>query len=217
MRFISNLLPQLRTASPTPPHFARSVSVLSAGTAQGSINMDDIELRKTFSGPRNAAHTIIMNDIMAEQYAAREPGITFAHTFPSAVNTGLARELPVWARAAIKVLMPFIYLFTVGADETGQRQLFHATSGMYPPASPAADAPFASGVPLSTGVPVSTGANGQVGSGGYLVNWNGDRAKKAKLSGLNEEDVSKTIWEKTAEVFRRVEKLNEERAAASTS
>ncbi|KAL2060993.1 hypothetical protein VTL71DRAFT_9045 [Oculimacula yallundae] len=208
MRFISNLLPQLRSASSNAPNFARSVSLLGAGNSYGTIDLQDIELKKSFSAYKNAAHTIIMNDFMAEQYGAREPGITFMHTEPSIVNTGFSRELPLWARIATKAITPLLYPFFVSAEETGERQLFHATSSMYPPAKPAPGASFASGVPLPTALSVLTGANGKAGSGGYLVSWKGEQAKKAKLSGLNQEEVSKTIWEKTAEVFRNVEKIN---------
>ncbi|KAK0129268.1 hypothetical protein ONS95_001203 [Cadophora gregata] len=216
MRFISNLLPQLRNASTLPPHFARSVSLLGTGNSYGTIDLKDIELKNSFSAYKNAAHTIIMNDFMAEQYGAREPGITFIHTEPAIVNTGFSRELPLWARLGTKIITPLIYPFMKSADETGERQLFHATSGMYPPAKPAASASSASGVSLPTGSAVMTGANGQVGSGGYLVTWKGERAKKASLTGLDQEEVSKTIWEKTAEVFQRVEKINEERGNTSS-
>ncbi|MAD85778.1 MAG: hypothetical protein CL912_22680 [Deltaproteobacteria bacterium] len=212
MRFISNVLPQLRTASTTPPNFARSVSLLGTGNSYGTIDLKDIELKMSFSGYKNAAHTIIMNDFMAEQYGSREPGITFIHTEPSVVNTGFSRELPLWARVGTKILTPFLYPFFVSAEETGERQLFHATSSMYPPAKPAPNSPSACGVPLPTGCAALTGANGQVGSGGYLVTWKGEKAKKATLSGLDHQQVSKTIWEKTAEVFQRVEKINQERA-----
>ena len=181
MRFISNVLPQLRTASTTPPNFARSVSLLGTGNSYGTIDLKDIELKMSFSGYKNAAHTIIMNDFMAEQYGSREPGITFIHTEPSVVNTGFSRELPLWARVGTKILTPFLYPFFVSAEETGERQLFHATSSMYPPAKPAPNSPSACGVPLPTGCAALTGANGQVGSGGYLVTWKGEKAKKATL------------------------------------
>ncbi|KAK2630489.1 hypothetical protein QTJ16_001309 [Diplocarpon rosae] len=212
MRFISNLLPQLKTASMTSPHFARSVSLLGAGNAFGTLDTKDIELKNSYSGSRNAAHTIIMNDDMAEQFAAREPAITFIHTEPGVVLTGAARELPIWARALLKLITPLISVFAVGSHETGERQLFHATSGMFAPARPAYNMPFASGVPLATGQAVAVGSNGQIGSGGYLVNWKGDRAQKAKLTELEESEVSKIVWEKTAEVFERVENINQGKA-----
>src|SRR6187402_3445580 len=81
MRFITNLLPLLRTAARTTPNFSRSVSILGAGR-EGHINLDDLDLKSTFSGVSCAAHTIVMNDFMVEEFAAREPGTTFIHSFP---------------------------------------------------------------------------------------------------------------------------------------
>ncbi|KAF8849452.1 hypothetical protein BDZ45DRAFT_235504 [Acephala macrosclerotiorum] len=212
MRFISNLLPLLQTASTAPPNFARSVSVLGAGN-EGEINFDDIELKHTFNGMRCANHTITMNSLVAGEFATKNPNISFLHTFPSVVNTGAARELPWWARGTIKVLTPFLKPFMVGADETGQRQLFHATSGMYPPVKPVAGSPVAAGVSLPTGLAVAIGSDGKVGSGGYLVNWNGNITGKEKLlSDYRAKGISQTIWDHTQSIFQRVEKINEGRA-----
>ncbi|OWP03517.1 hypothetical protein B2J93_7535 [Marssonina coronariae] len=215
MRVISNLLPQLRSASTTSPNFARSASLLGTGTALGTLDTKEIELKS--SAVCRSRHTIIMNDYMAEQSAAREPAITPIHTEPGLVLTGVARELPVWAWAALKLITPLISIIAVGPKESGERQLFHATTGMFAPASPAFNAPFASGVPLSTGQAVVTGINGGMGSGAYLVSWRGERVQKAKVAGLEESEVSKIIWEKPAEVFKRVEKINERRAVQGTS
>ncbi|CAL3965254.1 hypothetical protein PZA11_001952 [Diplocarpon coronariae] len=217
MRVISNLLPQLRSASTTSPNFARSASLFGTGTALGTLDTKEIELKSSYSGPRNAAHTIIKSDYMAEQSAAREPAITPIHTEPGLVLTGVARELPVWAWAALKLITPLISIIAVGPKESGERQLFHATTRMFAPASPASNAPFASGVPLSTGQVVATGSNGGVGSEAYLVSWREERVQKAKVAGLEESEVSKIIWEKPAEVFKRVEKINERRAVQGTS
>jgi hypothetical protein len=214
MRFISNLLPLLQTGSTSPSHFARSVSILGAG-GEGTINLNDLELKKGWSAAKCATHSITMNGFMAEQFAARNPHISFLHTFPSIVNTGAARELPLWARATVKVFTPLLKVFMVGADETGERQLFHATSGMYPPAEPVAGSSAASGVPLPTGLPVGTGSNGEVGSGGYIVNWNGDITGKVKvLEDYRAKGVSQTIWEHTMGVFERVQKINEGRSTS---
>lgn len=176
--------------------------------------MKDVGLQNTFSAGKCATHTITMNDLMAEQYGAREPGITFIHTYPLVVDTGAARELPLWARGGAKVLLAVLKPWVVGREETGQRQLFHATSAMFPPAWPAAKMQTARGVSLASGVSVGIGAAGQSGSGGYLVNWNGDRAKKASMpSGMKEQEVSEAIWERTAEVFRRVDQIHAERSS----
>lgn len=121
MRFVYNLLPQLRTASTESPHFSRTLSVLGAGH-ESAINLSDLDLKTTFSGLRCAAHTTLMNDFMAEEFAAREPGISFLHSSPGVVNTGLARGLPIYLRALLKLATPLMWPFIVSADETGQRQ-----------------------------------------------------------------------------------------------
>jgi len=209
MRFVYNLLPQLRTASAEPPHFSRTLSVLGAGH-EGAINLSDLDLKTTFSGARCAAHTILMNDFMAEEFAAREPGTSFLHTSPGVVNTGLARGLPIWARALMKVATPLFSFFFTSADETGDRQLFFATSGIYPPAKPAEGAPLAAGVPLSKELITSKGSNGKVGSGAYIVNWNGDITGKEKvLSDYRSQGFGKTVWEHTMGIFKQVENINE--------
>ena len=215
MRFIQNLRPLLKTATTTAPHFSRTLSVLSAGS-EGKLNFDDLELKNTYSGARCATHTITMNSFMAEEFAARDQGTTFAHSFPSAVNTGIARELPVWARAGLTIFKPLILPFMVSPEETGARQLFIATSGVYPPAKPAGNEALASGVPAPKGLEIMKGANGQVGSGGYLVNWNDDITGKKILDEYHEKGVGKIVWEHTMGIFERVEKINKGRAEAGT-
>jgi hypothetical protein len=209
MRFINNLLPLLRTASTTPPHFSRSLSVLGAGY-ESPMNMDDIELKNTFSAGNCAAHTTVMNDLMVEQYAAREPGTTFIHTSPGVVNTGVARELPAWARIPLKMFLPVLSPFMVSHDETGERHLFMATSGMYPPLKPAEAS--AAGVSPQKGVEVVKGSSGQVGSGGYLLSYRGEATGKQKLlAEYRKKRIAETVWEHTAGVFERVRKINAER------
>jgi len=217
MRFIHNLLPLLRVASTTTPHFSRTLSVLGAGH-EGVVNLDDLGLDKSFSGAKCANHTIVMNDFMAEEFAAREPAISFIHSSPGVVNTGIARELPAWVRIPLKIATPLLLPFMVGASETGERQLFHATSGIYPPAKPAQGAPLAAGTPAPTGLEISEGADGKIGSGAYLVNWNGDITGKSKvLSEYREKGVAKLVWEHTIGVFGQVEKRNLERSSVGTS
>lgn len=215
MRFIYNLLPQLRTASAEPPHFARSLSVLGAGH-EAAINLADLDLKTTFSGTRCATHSIVMNDFMTEEFATREPSISFLHSNPSFVNTGLGRGLPIYLRGIVKVVMLLSTPFTVSADETGNRQLFLASSGIYPPAK--LGSPLAGGVPFSNDLSVSKGSNGKIGSGGYIVNWNGDITGKEKLlSEYREEGVGKTVWEHTMSMFAKAEEINEGRTDAATS
>ena len=108
-----------------------------------------------------------MNDLMATDLAQREQTISSSHSSPGIVKTGLQRELPFWARAALKIITPLLTLFTVGANETGARQLFMATSGVYPPLKPVEGPAGASGVPPEKGVEVMKGGSGHTGDGGY--------------------------------------------------
>jgi hypothetical protein len=121
MRFIHNLLPLLNAATTSTPNFSRSVSVLSGGK-EGAINLSDLDLKTTFSLARCAAHTITMNSLMTTEFAKRNPRISFVHSYPSGVNTGIARELPLWARMLTKAVTPFLSPFLVSAADTGARQ-----------------------------------------------------------------------------------------------
>ena len=217
MRFISNLLPLLRTATTTAPHLSRTLSVLGPGH-EGKINLDDLDLKNTFSGTRCASHTIVMNDLMVGEFAARETGTSFLHSAPGIVVTGVARELPFWARAVIKVMTPVMHLVSVSHEETGQRQLFHVTSGVYPPAKPTDEAPLATGIPLAGGSTVASGYDGKIGSGGYLVDWNGEITGNTQiLSDYRQKGVAKTVWEHTMDTFKKVEEIDRGNAKNPTS
>jgi hypothetical protein len=185
---------------------------LGAGD-EGEITLTDLELKNSFSPGKCASHSIVMKDFMMEELAQREPGTSFIHSFPGIVPTPIMRELPLWARVSVKLLSPLIKVFSVSVEETGERQLFIATSGKYPPLKPADDAPTASGAKLSSGETVSKGSNGQIGNGGYVINWNGEpTGKEALLNGYRAQGVAKTVWKHTMDMFEKVEKINEEQA-----
>ncbi|RDL35797.1 Uncharacterized protein BP5553_06409 [Venustampulla echinocandica] len=216
MCFIHNLRPLLRNGAASPPHFSRTLSVLSPGSER-RVDLDDLELKNSYSGMKCANHTVLMNDLMTGEFASREPGTTFVHSFPAGVNTGLARGLPIWARVPLKVLTPLLSPFLVSADETGARQLFIATSGIYPPAKPVEGSPFATGTPVPKTLNVMKGGDGQTGSGGYLVNWNGEITGNKILDEYREKGASKTVWEHTMGIFDRVDKANQGKVDAGSS
>lgn len=213
MRFITNLLPHLHTASTQPPHLSRSLSILAAGHGS-ALNLSDLELKHSFSTAKCAGHSTMMNDIMVAEFAQREPATTFSHSFPSIVMTGITRELPLWARAVVRVSKRLLVPFTVGVEETGARQLFMATSGIYPPLKPFEGAAFAGGFPPQEGMEVARGGSGKVGGGAYSVDWNCDVVGEGQvLSEYRSNGISKTVWEHTMGLFERVEKINQERAS----
>lgn len=214
--FIKNLLPELRQATQKAPHFARTLSILGAGT-EGKVNFEDLDLKYTFSRARCAAHTIVMNDFMMEEFATKDPAISFVHSFPSIVNTGIARELPSGVRMLTKVVLPLFAPFTVSKEETGERQLFIATSGLYPPATPEGSHQGAKGVEVPWGPKLmANGADGKEGSGAYLVNWNNETTGKiALLKEYREKGAGTLIWDHTTNIFAKV--LKQVQVEAETS
>lgn len=212
MRFIHNLNPLLRNATSSTPNFARTLSVLGPGH-EGAINVDDLELKKGYSGITCANHTIVMNDFMTTEFAEREPTVSYIHSNPGVVDTGLARGLPWYGRIALKVATPLLWPFFTGAEETGNRQLFLVTSALYPPAK-AAEGSFASGVPAPNGLSTWKGTDGKVGSGGYILHYTGEPTGKKILDEYRMRGVSKTVWEHTMGIFNRVEKINKDKVSA---
>jgi len=58
-RFIDNLMPQLNEAS-SSEFGSRIISVLSAGQ-EGQLNMDDLDLKKTYSLANAKTHAVTFN------------------------------------------------------------------------------------------------------------------------------------------------------------
>ena len=212
MRFITNLLPLLRISNASAPHFSRSLTILGAGD-EGALNLNDLELKHNYSVRKSAAHSITMTDFMVEELADREPGTSFIHSFPGSVKTGITRDMPLWARIPANVLMVLMKPFLVGLEETGQRQLFNLTSGLFPPGNAFDGAPFAAGVSVPSGTSVAKGSNGTVGSGAYLVNWNNEvTGKERLLKEYRETGAARIVCEHTMGIFDRVENINQKRA-----
>ena len=154
----------------------------------------------------------VMNEFMVEEFAKRAPGTAFVHTSPGAVNTGLLRDLPLWARVSVNILSPIISLFMVSAEETGQRQLFNATSSTYAPANSAVNSATSSGTPVPNGVSIANGVFGNSATGGYSLGWQGNVFKsKQFLEEYRQNGYGHIIWEHTMGIFKSVDNLNKER------
>ena len=128
------------------------------------------------------------------------------HDHPGTVNTPLLRRMD----GLVGVLMrAFIYLVgywkSVPIEECGERHLFLATSGRYPPAVGLEDS--GSGVLVGDGVDLAKGTTGEVGSGVYSVEWDGASASPAVqqlLAGYRSEGIVEEIWRHAEGVFDRV-------------
>lgn len=206
MRFIHNLLPQLSAAAGgdgsnnnTAP-LSRVVSVLGAG-GEGKLYLDDLSLKKHFSLSNAATHAITMTSLSAMELAATHPTTAFVHSMPGFVDTNAARELnPVvrgmlWGMSKVLMVLPSIPA-VVPLEQSGERHVYAATSGLFAPRSGAGGGP-------EDGESVAVGADGERGSGAYLLTWNSTVPTKSAplLKEYAADGVAKKVWEHTLEVF----------------
>ncbi|GLB40820.1 putative KR domain containing protein [Lyophyllum shimeji] len=121
-KFVDGLLPALRRAKAAGED-ARVLSVLSAGHG-AEIDLDDLGLKKTFSVSKAAVQAPTYNDLMLQEFAARNPGITFVHAYPGGVRTSiLASSESWWIRASYPLVLGLTYPFTTSLHETGEYML----------------------------------------------------------------------------------------------
>ncbi|KAF8857528.1 hypothetical protein BDZ45DRAFT_726701 [Acephala macrosclerotiorum] len=139
MRLVANLLPLLRK-SPRP----RVLSVLSGGKEE-KLQEDDVGLEdpNNYSWNKAISHHATMTTLTFEYLAKNEKGITFMHTFPGLVRTGLFSQVVapessgILARVLTAIMSTFgsIFLWLAGASalDCGARQAFILTSDNYGP------------------------------------------------------------------------------------
>ncbi|KAG6827009.1 hypothetical protein H0H92_013593 [Tricholoma furcatifolium] len=121
-KFINNLLPALRRAQEAGED-SKVLSVLATGKG-GEIDLDDLGLKKTFSPANCAAAAPTYNDLMLQEFSARNPGIAFAHAYPGIVRTPLYSSADTaMLRGVLKVTMAAVYPFSTSLQETGEYML----------------------------------------------------------------------------------------------
>jgi len=200
MLFTQNLLPLLNAAG-SSNELARVVSVLAAGR-EGKLVESDLDLKTNYSLSNAAGHAVTMTDLAMEHLAHENPDVGFVHTYPSGVRTGIGNALPAPLRLGMQAMYILGAPLMVPLEQSGERNLFHSTSLMYPPAHNKV------GAPLPEGGKVSKDSEGGEGTNGaYLLNWNGEATgKEALLKGYRDRGFPKTIWEHTVEVFDKESK-----------
>ncbi|KAG2027920.1 hypothetical protein GB937_000368, partial [Aspergillus fischeri] len=202
MRFITNLLPQLSAAAQDPSvdagaRLSRVVSVLDpmvsvrAGGA-GTLDFSDLSLKHTFTLKKCGWHASLMGNFFLESMAERHPHTSFVHAYPSGVATGVMRELPA-GRVLSAVLTPLLRPFMVPLQESGERHLFAATSGRFPPKAEGREGD------------ITAGSDGTKGSGCYWLNWDSEvfppnkKIQRTRIQGAVEK-----VVQHTEEVFKQV-------------
>ncbi|KAJ7030698.1 NAD(P)-binding protein [Mycena alexandri] len=122
-RFIRDLLPGLESATKAGED-AKVMTVLSAGHG-GTIDIEDLGLKKSYSLAKAAAAAPTYSDIMINDLAVRYPGLSLLHSFPGGVRTGLlkASDSP-FLRILGATLPLFLTPFTYSVEAAGEHQLY---------------------------------------------------------------------------------------------
>ncbi|KAF8635266.1 hypothetical protein AX15_000489 [Amanita polypyramis BW_CC] len=118
-KFTRDLLPSLSRAGDAGEE-AKVVSVMGAGRG-GAIDVNDLGLKKTFS-PRVAGLAApTYNDLMMEEFALRNPSISFIHAYPGFVRTPImAKSDSTFMRISSKIAIGLLYPFTVSPDQCAE-------------------------------------------------------------------------------------------------
>ncbi|KAL8393666.1 hypothetical protein RB595_003414 [Gaeumannomyces hyphopodioides] len=202
MRFVANLLPQIRAAS----HLRRVVTAF-AGTKEGAVDVNDLFGRKV-SLVKARGHVTSMMTLTLEQLARSAPEVSFVHDYPGPVRSNIARDFGAGMRLLTAVGMAFLTPFLVPTDESGERHVFLSTSAAFPAHGPAdGSAPGADGVAIAAGQAVAGGTDGEVGSGVYTVDErceSGSPAVRRTLARLREDGTAEAVWAHTVGEFERI-------------
>lgn len=197
-RFIVNLLPQLRKA----PSLRRVVTV-GAGTKEGTIFRDDFQAN-TLGVLSFRGHLTSMITLSLDAVARQAPEVSFVHDYPGFVKTGLSRELTGVAASVSKVVFaPLMAVLQIPIEETGERQLYLATSARFPPR----DGGGAEGVALREGVTASTGFDGTPAGGIYSVDYEAEgpgQKVEETLQNYKKNNMGDKVWNHTEEEFVRI-------------
>ncbi|KAH0564814.1 hypothetical protein GP486_001803 [Trichoglossum hirsutum] len=172
MRFIHNLLPLL-TAASSLNQLSRVLTILSAGRERHVLEAD-MDLKHHMSIHNCESHVTTFTAFMLEEFAARNPGVSFLHVFPGVVHTNfLSRDQPWITRMGANLLWNIATPWLLGERESGERNLYLMTvGGRLPPRNGSGVGVHLEGEGDEEKL---RGTDGVVGSGAYLVNWDGER------------------------------------------
>ena len=206
LRFTYNLLPLL-SHSPN----GRVVSILAGGKERG-LDINDLELRKKYSvtlvAQNCATQTVLSFEVLAQKYSS----VTFCHVYPGFVNTGQLDKLivslkGVWryvGEIARWTLIPLLnYFAATTIDVAGERGLFIATSGKYPPADSGIDM-----LVLPEGVETAKSSVTMEGRGNGVYRLHEDCESISNdcdlvLEGYRNEGTRDKVWKETEGIWKK--------------
>jgi len=171
---LQSLLPLLHAP------LSRAVFVLAAGK-EGRPVPTDLDLKTNYSVLNAASHTATFTTLALRHLAKENPSVTFVHTFPGLVKTGVfTKGSGPWVKFFMGwVFLPVVCgLFAVGQEEAGERQFFNAT------------AEFEGGMRVE-------------GKGGlFTVDSSSVETDRRVVEGLEQEGVQDAVWEFTQGILK---------------
>ncbi|GAP82450.1 putative short-chain dehydrogenase reductase SDR [Rosellinia necatrix] len=188
VRFTTNLLPLVRRATAL-----RRVVTVGGGGHESGLDAADFPALQV-PQDKLRGHLTSLVTLGLEAVARTAPDVSFVHDYPGTVRTKLLAYLPEEALRTLE-FMPL--------EESGQRQLYVATSSRFPPASGVE----AAGVPLGDGVEIAVGTSGVTASGVYSVGSDCESASPAVLellSAMRAHGLVRRVHQHTDDEFRRV-------------
>ncbi|KAK6358080.1 hypothetical protein TWF730_007435 [Orbilia blumenaviensis] len=213
-RFIFNLLPLLK-ASAANNHFARVIRI-GAGGLERSLDPNDLDMRNSGFVRARLQHGTVVT-VSLDHLAKENPDISFIHAYAGAVKTE-GQTFPGLFSLAIRALMTIAGSWLlIPEEESGQRNLFYATSDIYPASSKAEEAKKAlDREGTEEGKAVAVGLDGIKGSGCYTLHWDGTaKSGKKVLLEYRETGITKKVWEHTLAVFKGIEEKYQKETEAA--
>lgn len=203
------------------PH-GRVVTVFAAGQ-EAAFTQEELtsEFRTGFSRIGSALRLSALTTLSFEQLAQQYPNVSFIHSHPGGVQTGLLDKLfdtapGIWAYPACFIksfVAPFVWFiskpFTIPIEESGERHLFLATSSAYPSATAIGQGSDGQtgAVPLVQGLDMKASIVGEDGKGNgvYMTQSSCETLGERKtLQELRVQGLDTLGWRETRKVFERV-------------
>lgn len=200
MRFVEQLAPLLRGSS-----LARVVSVLGGGFEYG-LAKDDLDLKVKYSTLHCAMNSVTMTTLAMERLAGSpdNKNLSFVHTFPGIVlgtniyNNSFPAPIAALYNYAVG---PMMWPLSIGLQESGERNLFLATSPRY------SRSKNMQATTLDMG-DLAMGSDGTPGSGVFLANWKGETSMGGKvLQNLRSADMAEAVWKHTEAIWDQASHL----------
>lgn len=151
-------------------------------------------------------HFAACQTLLLEQLAHRAPNVSFVHTLPGIVKSGISRAAEgVMLNVIIVVSRPLGFFLGTPPDECGERHVFTATSAVYARKTGGTEV---LGVPLVGNLEVARGTDGHLGSGVYSVDNRKSEVASPKveqvLAQYRGDGTAQKVWDYVMTDFERI-------------